>query len=134
MPSLVAPHGGGTLAPRALKGEALAAEKARARTLPQLRISSRERGDLIMLGIGGFTPLEGFMTRADWEGVCERYRMASGLFWPIPITLSSQERISLGKEVTLADPESGELLATMRVTECYTIDRARECQAVFRTT
>jgi sulfate adenylyltransferase len=134
VPSLVAPHGGGPLAPRALRGEALAAEKARAQTLPQLRISSRERGDLIMLGIGGFTPLEGFMTRADWEGVCERYRMASGLFWPIPITLSSNERITLGKEVTLADPESGELLATMRVTECYTIDRARECQAVFRTT
>jgi sulfate adenylyltransferase len=134
VPSLVAPHGGGTLAPRALRGEALAAEKARAQTLPQLRISSRERGDLIMLGIGGFTPLEGFMTRADWESVCERCRMASGLFWPIPITLSSKERITLGKEVALADPESGELLATMLVTECYTIDRALECQAVFRTT
>ena len=130
--SLVAPHGGGGLKPRALEGEALAAEKARARTLPQLRITSRERGDLIMLGIGGFTPLEGFMTRADWEGVCREYRLASGLFWPIPITLSSKEKIE--KDVALVDPESGEPLATMRVTECYKIDKAKECEAVFRTT
>ena len=129
--SLVAPHGGGGLKPRALEGEALAAEKARARTLPQLRITSRERGDLIMLGIGGFTPLEGFMTRADWEGVCDGFRMASGLFWPIPITLSSKEKIE--KEVALVDPESGEPLATMRVTESYKIDKKRECEAVFRT-
>jgi len=130
--SLVAPHGGGGLKPRALEGEALAAEKARARALPQLRITSRERGDLIMLGIGGFTPLEGFMTRADWEGVCREYRLASGLFWPIPITLSSKEKIE--KDVALVDPESGEALATMRVTECYKIDKAKECEAVFRTT
>jgi sulfate adenylyltransferase len=131
---LVAPHGGGALKPRALTGEALAAEKARARTLPQLRISSRERGDLIMLGIGGFTPLEGFMTHADWEGVCERYRTASGLFWPIPITLSSGKEFPAGTEIALADPDGGAPLATMRVAETYKIEKKRECQAVFRTT
>ncbi len=129
--SLVAPHGGGGLKPRALEGEALAAEKARARTLPQLRITSRERGDLIMLGIGGFTPLEGFMTRADWEGVCEGFRMASGLFWPIPITLSSEKSFPAGSEIALADDEGP--LATMKVTESYKIDKKRECEAVFRT-
>ena len=42
-----------------------------------------------MLGIGGFTPLDGFMTHADWQGVCDGMKMASGLFWPIPITLSA---------------------------------------------
>ena len=89
MPSLVRPHGGGPLKPLMLAGEALAAERARAGSLPKLRVSSREKGDLIMLGIGGFTPLAGFMTRADWEGVCDGYRTASGLFWPIPITLSA---------------------------------------------
>ena len=86
-----------------------------------------------MLGIGGFTPLEGFMTHADWEGVCERYRTASGIFWPIPITLSSKEKVETGKELALTDPDSGEPLATMRVTECYRIDKERECEAVFRT-
>jgi sulfate adenylyltransferase len=114
-----------------MRGPALAAEMARARTLPQLRISSRERGDLIMMGIGGFTPLEGFMTRADWEGVCERYRTASGVFWPIPITLSSKEKIE-NKEVALVDEEGP--VATMRVTECYRIEKTKECEAVFRTT
>jgi sulfate adenylyltransferase len=131
---LVAPHGGSTLKPLGLAGQALEQEKARARSLPALRVSSRERGDLIMLGIGGFTPLDGFMTRADWEGVCELYRTASGLFWPIPITLSSNEKYPTGKELTLTDPDGGAPLATMRVTESYKIDKARECQAIFRTT
>ena len=133
MAGLVAPHGGGSLKPLAPTGEALAAELTRAKTLPSLRISSREKGDLVMLGIGGFTPLEGFMTRADWEGVCESYRTASGLFWPIPITLSSDRKIEAGTEVALTDPDSGEPLATMRVSESYTIDKARECSSVFRT-
>ena len=57
------------------------------------------------------------MTHADWEGVCERYRTASGIFWPIPITLSSKEKVETGKELALTDPDSGEPLATMRVTE-----------------
>jgi sulfate adenylyltransferase len=130
---LVAAHGRGSLKPLALTGEELAAETARARTLPAVRISSREKGDLVMLGIGGFTPLEGFMTRADWEGVCERYRTACGLFWPIPITLSAREAFPAGAEIALADPDSGEPLATMKVTETYRIDKARECKAVFRT-
>jgi sulfate adenylyltransferase len=138
MPGLVRPHGGGSLKPLMLAGEALAAERARARSLPALRVSSREKGDLIMLGIGGFTPLAGFMTRADWEGVCDGYRTASGLFWPIPITLSADEvvadGIKTGAEIALQDPDSDEILATMRVSEKYRIDKAHECMSVFRTT
>jgi sulfate adenylyltransferase len=132
---LVTPHGGGGLRPLALTGEALAAGLSRARTLRPVRISSREKGDLVMLGIGGFTPLDGFMTRADWEGVCEGYRTAAGIFWPIPITLSTDDRsIKAGDEIALTDPESGTPLATMKVSETYTIDKARECSSVFRTT
>jgi sulfate adenylyltransferase len=134
VPSLVAPHGGGGLKPLELAGEALAAERARAQTLRAVRISSREKGDLIMLGIGGFTPLEGFMTHADWQGVCDGYRTAAGVFWPIPITLSAQAAVPIGNEIALTDPDSGEPLATMKVTETYRIDKARECKSVFRTT
>jgi sulfate adenylyltransferase len=138
MPGLVKPHGGGSLKPLMLEGDALAAEIARARSLPRLRVSSREKGDLIMLGIGGFTPLAGFMTRADWEGVCDGYRTASGLFWPIPITLSADEKaadgIKTGAEIALGDPDGDEILATMRVTENYRIDKAHECMSVFKTT
>ncbi|HJS38700.1 MAG TPA: hypothetical protein VJ789_11305, partial [Burkholderiales bacterium] len=138
MPGLVKPHGGGSLKPLMLAGEALAAERARAASLPKLRVSSREKGDLIMLGIGGFTPLAGFMTRADWDGVCDGYRTASGLFWPIPITLSADDVVAdgirTGAEIALMDPDGDDVLATMRVTEKFRIDKAHECMSVFRTT
>ncbi|MGH8683653.1 MAG: sulfate adenylyltransferase [Burkholderiales bacterium] len=138
MPGLVDPHGGGRLKPLMLEGGALVAALARARTLPGVRVSSREKGDLVMLGIGGFTPLDGFMTRADWEGVCDGCRTANGLFWPIPITLSADtaaaDGIRTGSELALLDPDSGGPLATLRVTEKYRIDKARECAAVFKTT
>src|SRR5687767_11128689 len=119
MPALVHPHGGETLKPLQLQGPAREAERARARTLPTVRVSSREKGDIIMLGIGGFTPLEGFMTHADWRGICDDFRTSSGLFWPIPITLSAEDdvasRIGVGADVALVDPDSGEALATMNV-------------------
>src|SRR5205823_5174139 len=115
---LVPPHGGGSLKPLMLSGEALAAGRKRAASLRSVRVSSREKGDLVMLGIGGFTPLEGFMGRADWQSVCDQYRIASGVFWPIPITLSvdaeTAKSISPGGEIALTDPESGAPLATMK--------------------
>jgi sulfate adenylyltransferase len=136
--ALVNPHGGGDLQPLLLAGEALAAEKARASTLPKLTVSSREKGDIIMLGIGGFTPVPGFMTHADWQGVCDGMKTASGLFWPIPITLSAArpdaDAIRTGADIALIDPDTGEALATMAVTEKYAIDKAHECATVFRTT
>jgi sulfate adenylyltransferase len=137
MPGLVRPHGGGGLKPLALEGAARERELARAAGLPRLRVTSREKGDLIMLGIGGFTPLAGFMSEADWRGVCDGNRTADGLFWPIPITLSADrafaDSLAPGAEIALADPDDGAMLATMRVTGKYAIDRAHECRTVFRT-
>jgi len=136
--ALVSPHGGGDLNPLLLKGDELTAERVRARSLPQVRISSREKGDLIMLGIGGFTPLDGFMTHADWASVCADLCMSNGLFWPIPITLSTDrataDSINTGGSVALVDPDDGSVLATMLVTEKYGIDKAHECATVFGTT
>jgi len=138
MSNLVKPHGGGELKPLLLEGDALAAEQARAASLPKVTVTSREAGDIIMMGIGGFTPLSGFMTRADWEGVCDGMKMASGLFWPIPITLSTDEAtangLSEGDSIALTDSESGEILATMQVTEKYSIDKKHECMMVYKTT
>jgi sulfate adenylyltransferase len=100
-------------------------------------VSSRERGDILMLGIGGFTPLAGFMGEADWRGACERMQLASGLFWPIPITLSVDEARAdatrVGDEIALVDPDDGHVLATLRVSEKFRIDKALECRSVFRT-
>ncbi|CAK0752411.1 Sulfate adenylyltransferase [Gammaproteobacteria bacterium] len=138
MSKLVRPHGGGELKILLLQGAAQEAELARAATLPQVRMSSRETGDLIMLGIGGFTPLEGFMTRADWEGVCDGYKMASGLFWPIPVTLSTNKAtadgLKVGGDVALVDDETGSIMGTMKVTEKYAIDKEHECIMVYKTT
>ncbi len=138
MSKLVNPHGSDELKTLLLEGDALAAEKTRAESLPKVLISSREAGDVIMMGIGGFTPLEGFMTHADWQGVCDGMKMASGLFWPIPITLSTStsvaDTLSLGQDVALVDSESNEIMATMTVTEKYTIDKEHECMMVFKTT
>jgi sulfate adenylyltransferase len=98
-------------------------------------MSSRETGDLIMLGIGGFTPLDGFMTKSDWQGVCDGYKMANGLFWPIPVTLSTDdEAVKAGDEVALVSDESDEIMGTMKVTEKYTIDKSHECMQVYKTT
>ncbi|MGA7802446.1 MAG: sulfate adenylyltransferase [Gammaproteobacteria bacterium] len=137
MSRLVRPHGGGELKPLLLDGEALAKEQARAASLPKVNVSSREAGDLIMLGIGGFTPLDGFMTHADWEGVCDGMKMANGLFWPIPITLSTDKAtadgLKEGSDIALFDPERDEILATMKVTEKYAIDKAHECMMVYKT-
>jgi sulfate adenylyltransferase len=134
----VNPHGGGELKPLLLQGAALTEEKKRAQTLPKVKITSRETGDVIMMGIGGFTPLAGFMTKADWQGVCDGKKMANGLFWPIPITLSTDKAtadgIKTGTDVALVDSESGEILATMKVSEKYTIDTAHECMMVYKTT
>ena len=138
MASLVNPHGSDRLEPLLLEGDALRAERERAATLPRVALSSREAGDVVMMGIGGFTPLAGFMGHADWRGVCDDMRMASGVFWPIPITLSvDAERagaIAEGGDVALVEADGGALLATMTVTEKYTIDKAHECRAVFKTT
>jgi sulfate adenylyltransferase len=137
--ALVNPHGKEKkLKPLLLEGKELEAEKKKAAGLTQVRISSREAGDLIMMGIGGFTPLEGFMTKADWQGVCDNFTMADGTFWPIPITVSTTQgqadSIKEGEEVALVAEESGELMATMKVTEKYTIDKKHECEKVYKTT
>lgn len=137
MSKLVHPHGAQALRPLLLEGAALTEEKNRALSLPKIRVSSREKGDLLMLGIGGFTPLDGFMTHADWKSVCDDMKTAGGLFWPVPITLSCSRQSSAalepGAEIALVDDESDEILATMQVTEQYTIDKVLECKAVFRT-
>ena len=136
--ALVNPHGGGSLRPLLLEGEALIAELARASSLPKVKVSSREKGDIVMMGQGGFTPLEGFMSHADWQGVCDGMKMANGLFWPIPITLSTDkataEGIKVAGDIALVDPDDGSILATMKVTEKYAIDKAHECATVFKTT
>jgi sulfate adenylyltransferase len=137
--ALVNPHGKEKkLKPLLLSGKELEEEKQKAAKLKKINISSRESGDLIMLGIGGFTPLTGFMGQADWKGVCSEFKMADGTFWPIPITVSASkadaDSIKEGEEIALFSDEYNEFMATMKVTEKYTIDKEFECKNIYKTT
>jgi sulfate adenylyltransferase len=138
MSMLVPPHGGGELKPLLVPEAERAAELERAAKLKKVPMTSRETSDVIMLAMGAYTPLDGFMGEADWRGVCADMKLSNGVFWPIPITLSANQALadSIGadEEVALVDGESGEIMAIMTVTGKYTIDRAFECQHVYRTT
>ncbi|MBW1681294.1 MAG: sulfate adenylyltransferase [Deltaproteobacteria bacterium] len=136
MSDLIVPHGKEErLIPLLLEGEELEKEAARAETLKKIRITTRETSDLIMMGIGAFTPLTGFMGKADWQGVCDKFTMSDGTFWPIPITLSTDdEDVKEGDELALVDDETGTTIATMQISEKYTIDKEHECKSVFTTT
>ncbi len=139
MSRLVPPHGSPELKPLLLNQEQRKEEAKRAKGLKKVPMTSRETGDLIMMGIGAFTPLDGFMGKDDWKHCCEQFALPSkkNLFWPIPITLSATEElaksISLGEEVALWDTETDELMGTMKVSEKYSIDKEHECKEVFKT-
>ena len=136
MTKLVSPHGG-KLKPLLLRGKELAEAVEKARSLPEIQMTTRERDDLIMMGIGAFSPLEGFMEKADWRGVCDEMKMANGTFWPIPITISITKeegsRIREGQEVALIDEENKKMMGSMVVQEKYSIDKVYECRQVFKT-
>ena len=138
MSNLIPPHGGKGLTICLLDGAELEAEKKKAEGLKQVKISPLVKGDLIMIGIGGFSPLTGFMTRADWKGVCENYLLADGTFWPVPVTLDTTADeaadIAEGSEIALFDPEGNEIMATMTVTEKWEMsaeDKTWECEKVY---
>jgi len=136
MSNLIPPHGG-KLKPLLLRGKELVEAVEKTRSLPEIQMTTRERDDLIMTGIGAFSPLEGFMGKADWRGVCDEMKMANGTFWPIPITLSITKeegsRIREGQEVALIDEENKRMMGSMVVQEKYTIDKVYECRQVFKT-
>ena len=140
MAKLVQPHGSSTLKPLLLEPGAIKDELKKAETLKKVPMTSRETSDLIMMGIGAFTPLDGFMGKEDWQGCCDTFTMPSkkGVFWPIPITLSADkataDSIKTGEEVALWDVETEAIMGTMKVTEKYSIDKEYECKQIFTTT
>jgi len=138
MLKLVPPHGSDEVKPLLLPEAARGEEMKEAETLTKVPMTSREVSDVFMFGMGAYTPLNGFMNEDDWRGVCADMKLADGVFWPIPITLSASkelaETIKVGHEVALTDGESGEILATMSVDEIYAIDKEFECSNVYRTT
>ena len=136
VPGPIPPHGG-ALVERLLPQQEADAAAARAAELPRVELSRRERCDLELLGVGAFSPLTGFMNRAQFDGAVDAMHLPTGEPWAVPITLSTtgEQAGSLndGQEVALYDPESDRILAVLHLEEKYEHDRRRECREVYKT-
>ncbi len=130
---LIAPHGGALLDLLASDDRARELKEA-SRDWPSWDLTERQICDLELLVNGGFSPLSGFMRRADYEGVVEKMRLADGTLWPIPITLdvteATAEKLAEGGMLALRDPE-GVMLAALHVEEIWRPDLRHEAEAVF---
>jgi len=97
-------------------------------------LTQRQTCDLELLMNGGFNPLKGFLSQADYDGVVEEMRLADGTLWPIPVTLDVSEdfaaKVEPGQDIALRDME-GVILAIMSVTDKWTPDKDREAEKVF---
>ena len=137
MPQLVPPHHSEQLKPLLLPATERAEEHRRAGRLRKIPLDTRAVSDVLMLAMGAYTPLDGFMGHDDWRGACRDMKLANGVFWPIPITLSVSRELAgsihAEEEIALVDAESGDILAVMAVREKYAIDKELEAEHVYRT-
>src|SRR5580698_2313187 len=134
---LIAPHGG-ELVQLQVPAARAAELKAQSKDWPSWDLTARQLCDLELLMSGGFSPLRGFMNRADYEGVCKDMRLADGTLWPMPITLDVTEdfakKLTAGSsKIALRDPE-GVMLAVLSVEDIWQPDRTAEAKAVFGST
>jgi sulfate adenylyltransferase len=132
------PAHGGDLVDLYVGPERRAEIKTESRELPSWDLTPRQLCDLELLLNGAFSPLGGFMTKADYERVCQEMRLATGTLWPIPITLDVNEDFAKSlkagsSKIALRDSE-GVMLALLHVEEVWKPDRREEGQAVFNTT
>lgn len=134
--TLIRPHASDRLCPLVVVPEKLASRRQYAEKLPKISITSRENGDLIMLGLGGFTPLYGFMTQQDWLNVCQNMRLTNNVFWPIPITVSVSHNIAktlhIDDDVALINP-IGEIAGILHISSIYQPDKSLEALCVYGT-
>lgn len=130
----IAPHGG-TLVDRMLSSNERAAWEEKAESLSSLTMDARKRANLEMIAIGGYSPLEGFMSEADYNSVVADMHLSNGTAWPIPITLpvSEEEATGLSDDVALRD-EDGTLLAILHKSGEFRPDKKLEAEKVYLTT
>jgi sulfate adenylyltransferase len=134
---LIAPHGG-ELVNLIADAQRSSELKSHSREWPSWDLSARQVCDLELLMSGGFSPLRGFMNRADYEGVCHNMKLASGVVWPMPITLDVTEEFAKtlkpgSSKIALRDAE-GVMLAVLNVQDVWQPDRMAEAKAVFNST
>ena len=131
--TLIPPHGG-RLVNRIVEGKGREALLARAPTLPAVELDAWGLSDVEMLAIGGFSPLEGFLGRNDYERVVRERRLANGLAWTIPVTVAVSREQAQGLTGDVALSTGGRVVAILHLEETYTPDKTLEAQEVFRTT
>ncbi|MBV8476075.1 MAG: bifunctional sulfate adenylyltransferase/adenylylsulfate kinase [Acidobacteria bacterium] len=134
---LISPHGGELI--HLIAGADRAAElKAHSREWPSWDLTPRQLCDLELLLSGGFSPLNGFMNRPDYESVCQTMRLATGVLWPMPIALDVSEDFARNlqpghSKVALRDAE-GVMLAVLHLEDAWQPNRNEEAKLVFGTT
>ena len=133
---LIAPHGG-ELINLLADIDRTSSIKTESRDWPSLDLNERQLCDLELLLSGAFSPLQGFLTKADYERVCGEMRLSDGTLWPIPIMLDVSEelaeKLSSGSNIALRDAE-GVMIAALNVEDVWQPDREEEANAVFGTT
>jgi sulfate adenylyltransferase len=128
----VEPHGG-TLIDLVVDEERKMMLQEMAFSLPDITLNDRQLCDIELLATGAFSPLEGFLQRADYEAVLDRMRLQNGIIWPIPICLdvpeTSGRTLEAGQSICLRDPE-GFLLAILHIEDIWPVEREKEASAI----
>lgn len=104
---MIKPHGSDSLMPLLVDDPArLEALRAEAADMPSMTLSSAAAANAVMLGAGYFTPLQGFMNKADALAVAEHMKTGSGIFWPVPVVnlTADGNGILPGARIALRDP------------------------------
>ncbi len=132
---LIPPHGG-ELVNRLATAEEKKDFLAKADSLPRVQLDERATSDLVMIAIGGFSPISGFMGQDDYLGVVEKMRLANGLPWSVPVTLSVTEEVAKplteGSLIRLDNPD-GKFVGVLQLTEKYSYNKKHEAINVYRT-
>lgn len=131
---LIKPHGG-TLVSLLLSGSELSDALERSRALPAIQMNSRETADLYMLANGSFSPLRGFMGKADYLSCLREMKLSNGVLWPLPVCLaiSAEQAATLKPGMSCALLSGEEIVGEISIAELYEYDVQAECQAAFGT-
>ncbi|WFD32125.1 sulfate adenylyltransferase [Malassezia sp. CBS 17886] len=135
---MVNPPHGGVLKDLLVRDASIADQlRDEAESLPEIILTERQLCDLELIITGGFSPLEGFMGKADYDRVLSNMRLAIGALFPMPITLDvakaevAELGLKPGARVALRDPRNDMAIAILTVSDLYDVDRKREATAVF---
>lgn len=135
MQNQIAAHGG-NLINLYLSEDSLDREKLAAGDMPEWHLTPIQLCDIELLLNGGFSPLQGFMSQADYDGVTNNMRLEDGTLWPMPIVLDVPEdfaaSLNKGDSIALRTPEEA-LVATLEISDIWTPDKALECEKIYGT-